>query len=280
MQASDLFVENGVAMCHYSIITPKRDATAWYTIEQQGVTALSDLDVVLMRKDPPFDINYVYTTHILSLAQSQGCLVVNDPQSLRDFNEKLFISAFPQCCAPTLISSQLEPITTFIEGHDKVVCKPLGGMGGKSIFVTHREDNNRHVIIETLTEDGKTPIMVQRYIEDIRHSGDKRILIVNGEPIPYALARIPKAGDNRGNLAAGGRAEGRPLTDRDRWICTQVSPTLVERGLLFVGIDVIGDYLTEINVTSPTCVRELDEYGNMSISAQLFDALEGILSQQ
>ena len=228
---------------------------------------------VLMRTDPPVDADYLHDTKILGLAQAQGALVVNDPQGLRDFNEKLAAMLFPQCCPPTLISRDPAELKAFVAAQGKAVLKPLDGMGGRSIFLSQAGDPNLNVILETLTEGGRKLALAQRYLPEIVH-GDKRILLVDGEPVDYCLARIPQGDEFRGNLAAGGRGEGRPLTERDRWIAAQVGPLMRRRGMRFVGLDVIGDYLTEINVTSPTCVRELDKQFGLNIAGQLFDAIE------
>ncbi|MBT5231691.1 MAG: glutathione synthase [Methylococcales bacterium] len=245
----------------------------WFQLEAVTTTPLTDFDVILMRKDPPFDMEYIYATYLLEHAQQQGTVIVNHPQSLRDANEKMYTTWFPECCPPLLISRQASQIKAFLEQYKDTVIKPLGGMGGESIFHLKAGDGNTNVILETLTEHGKTFAMVQKFVPEIS-AGDKRILLINGEPIPYALARIPADGEFRGNIAAGGRGVGQPLTERDYWICEQVGPTLKEKGLIFVGIDVIGDYLTEINVTSPTCIRELDKQFDLNISGTLFNAIE------
>jgi glutathione synthase len=232
-----------------------------------------------MRKDPPFDNEFIYTTHLLAVAEAAGVLIVNRTQSLRDFNEKLFATHFPQCCPPVLVSRSEERLKAFHAEHKDVIFKPLDGMGGSSIYRIKEDGLNLGVVIETLTKFGQETIMAQRYIPEIVE-GDKRILMINGEPIDYALARIPSQGETRGNLAAGGRGEGRPLSDRDRWIAAQVGPKLREAGLLFVGLDVIGDYLTEINVTSPTCIRELNDQFGLDIGMQLMECIEEQLAQQ
>ncbi len=246
----------------------------WFEFGRSREIRLADLDVILMRKDPPFDMQYIYTTYLLELS---GSLVVNSTQSLRDANEKLSTAWFPQCCTPTLVASQAQQFVNFIDEQEDVIVKPLDGMGGASIFRIKKQDPNTNVILETLTQHGNRFIMAQRFIPEIT-AGDKRILIIDGTPVPYALARIPQEGENRGNLAAGGSGIGVPLTERDFWICEQVAPELKRRGILFAGIDVIGDYLTEINITSPTCIRELDKIYNLNISAQLMDAIEEKLS--
>jgi glutathione synthase len=237
--------------------TVDHGASPWYELGEPQQQPLADMDIVMMRKDPPFDMEYIYTTYLLEMAENEGVRVVNRPGALRDCNEKLFATTFPQCCPPLIVSRRMDVLKRFHLEHKNVVFKKLDGMGGASIFRVMESDPNLSVVLETLTNSGKEQIMGQVYLPEIV-DGDKRILIVNGEPVPYALARIPSAGETRGNLAAGGRGEGRPLTDRDRWIAEQVGPELKKRGLNFVGIDVIGDYLTEINVTCPTCIRELD----------------------
>lgn len=249
------------------------DPAGWYELGPFARRPLAEMDVVLVRTDPPFDANYLYDTHILGLAQARGVLVVNDPQGLRDLNEKLGALLFPQCCPPTRVSRDAADLRAFVAEHGDAVLKPLDGMGGRSIFRVRTGDPNLNVILETLTDNGRNLALAQRYLPEIR-DGDKRILLVDGEPVPYCLARIPQGDEFRGNLAAGGRGEGRPLSDRDRWIAAQVGPELKRRGMLFVGLDVIGDYLTEVNVTSPTCVRELDAQFGLNIAGQLFDAIE------
>ena len=244
----------------------------WFTLGSAELMPLSHMDIVMMRKDPPFDMEYIYTTYLLERAETEGVRVVNRPGSLRDCNEKLFATAFPQCCPPLVVSRRMDVLKAFHAEHKNVVFKKLDGMGGASIFRVMESDPNLSVVLETLTNSGREQIMGQVYLPEIV-DGDKRILIVNGEPVPYALARIPSAGETRGNLAAGGRGEGRPLSDRDRWIAQQVGPELVKRGLNFVGIDVIGDYLTEINVTCPTCIRELDAQFGLDIAGDLMDSL-------
>ena len=229
-----------------------------------------------MRKDPPFDTEYVYATYLLERAAVAGTLVVNAPDALRDVNEKAYTAWFPQCCAPTLVTRDIARLRAFVAEHREAVLKPLSGMGGASIFRVATGDPNTSVIAETLTANGTQFAMAQRFIPEIS-AGDKRILLVDGLPVPYAFARIPAAGESRGNLAAGGRGEGVPLSTRDRWICDQVGPALRAKGLLFVGLDVIGDFLTEINVTSPTCVRELDAAYGLNIAGALFDAIEARL---
>lgn len=267
-----LFIENGKAMCFAQSIKVFRDPAHWFELGEMHTQSLSNFDAILMRKDPPFNNEYIYQTYILEAAEREGVLVVNKPASLRDCNEKMFATQFPQCCPPHLVSANAQALRAFHKEHGDVIFKPLDGMGGSRIFRLKADDPNVSVIIETLTEFGASTIMAQRYIPEITH-GDKRILIVDGEPMPYALARIPSQGETRGNLAAGGTGVPVALTERDRWICQQVIPSLIEKGLLFVGLDVIGDYLTEINVTSPTCIRELDNAHNLDIAGKLMTAI-------
>lgn len=272
MTPGDLFLQDGQVFGAVRPLVVRDNNQDWFTLGDVQVMPLNQLDMLLMRQDPPFNSEYLYATYLLEQAEKQGLMVVNRPSSVRDCNEKLFATHFPQCCPPTIVASRADQLRQFVATHKDVVMKPLDGMGGSNIFRIEPGSPNLSVIIEVLTQHGKTPIMAQRYIPEIRQ-GDKRILMINGEPLPYALARIPKEGELRGNLAAGGNGEGRALSERDRWICQQVGPTLKEKGLYFVGLDVIGDYLTEINVTSPTCIRELDaQYGD-NIAGQMFDAL-------
>jgi glutathione synthase len=277
MEQQDLFLHQGIVSAEMKPLRVFENADKWFELGNSQTLPLADLDAILMRKDPPFDMEYIYSTYLLEQAKAAGVLIVNNPQSLRDANEKLYTAWFPQCCPPTLVARKKHLIREFRQQHQDIILKPLDGMGGASIFRVKQDDPNFSVIIETLTDHGRKSVMVQKFIPEIV-DGDKRILMINGEPVPYALARIPAEGETRGNLAAGGRAEGRPLTDRDRWICQQVGPTLREKGLLFVGLDVIGNYLTEINVTSPTCIRELDTQFNLNIAADLMDCIEQQLS--
>jgi glutathione synthase len=249
----------------------------WYELGEGIETPLTELDVIMMRKDPPFDMEYIYTTYFLERAEAEGVLVVNRPASLRDCNEKFFATAFPQCCPPLVVSRREDVLRGFQKTHRNVVFKRLDGMGGASVFRIMENDPNIGVVLETLTRSGAEQIMGQRYLPEIA-DGDKRILLIDGEPVPYALARIPMAGETRGNLAAGGTGEGRELTERDRWIAGQVGPELKRRGLLFVGIDVIGDYLTEVNVTCPTCIRELDAQFSLDIGGMLLDKIASKLT--
>ena len=270
MEQHDLYIEDGKAMASACTVAVEDNADDWYRLGTRQAQPLADFDAILMRKDPPFNMEYVYTTYILELAQHQGVLVVNHPASLRDANEKMIINFFPQCIAPTLVSRDLEQIRTFVRHHGEVVLKPLDGMGGASVFRTDKDDPNLNVIIETLTRDEARFIMGQMYIPAISE-GDKRILLIDGEPVEFALARVPMAGETRGNLAAGGTGRGVELSKRDRWLCEQVGPRLKQMGLLFVGLDVIGDYLTEINVTSPTCIRELEAIYNIDIAGRFIE---------
>ena len=277
MQQSDLFLERSRAAARMRRLQVEENPRGWFRFDQERTVPLTELDVILMRKDPPFDMEYVYTTYLLEKAEEQGVLLVNRPASLRDCNEKLFTAWFPQCTPATLVARDHQRILDFIGEQRDAILKPLGGMGGVSIFRARSDDPNVNVIIETLTDSGQRYAMIQRFIPEISQ-GDKRILMIDGEPVPYALARIPKPGESRGNLAAGGRGEGIELSEQDRLIALQVGPALRERGILFAGLDVIGDYLTEINVTSPTCIRELDAQYGLNIAGQLFDAIEAKLS--
>jgi glutathione synthase len=273
MRQGDLAVRDGVAWARLAPLAVRDDALAWFTLGDAAWRELGGIDVVLARKDPPVDAQFTYDTHVLQLAHDAGVLVVNNPQGLRDANEKLFAQHFPQCCAPTLVARSAAEIRRFAAEHGRIVLKPLDGMGGRSIFLSQHGDPNLNVILETLTAGGQAFAMAQKFIPEIS-AGDKRILMIDGEPVPYALARIPQGDDFRGNLAAGGKGVGVPLSDRDRSIAAQVGPELRRRGMLFVGLDVIGDWLTEVNVTSPTCLRELDAQYGLNIAGQLFDVME------
>lgn len=273
MEQQHLYIDNGVAMAQMAPLTVARDPQNFYQLGEQQSLELASLDIILMRKDPPFNNEFMYSTHLLEMAERLGTLVVNPPQKLRDCNEKLFATQFPQCCPEVLVSRDSAQLKAFHAKHKDVIFKPLDGMGGTSIFRVQADGVNLGVILETVTKYDTEMIMAQKFIPEISE-GDKRILMIDGEPVAYALARIPTNGETRGNLAVGGRAEGRELTDRDRWICQQIGPSLREQGLLFVGIDVIGDYLTEINVTSPTCIRELNDQYGLDIGADLMDAIE------
>ena len=277
MLQSDMYLDQGQARATIQNLSVKDDEKDWFSLGSKTDTALSELDVVLMRKDPPFDMDYIYSTYLLEQAQCEGVMVVNDPQSLRDCNEKLFATQFPQCCPPLIVASSQEKLKTFHKQHKDVIYKPLDGMGGASIFRVKAGDSNLSVVIETLTDNGRLQIMAQKFIPDIVN-GDKRILMIDGEPVDYALARIPASGETRGNLAAGGSGVAQELTKKDRWICEQIGPALREKGLIFVGLDVIGDYLTEINVTSPTCIREIDKAFSLDIAGDLIDCIQAKLN--
>jgi glutathione synthase len=276
MELNDLFLRNGRAYARTRTLTVQRDPQHWHQFISEQDIPLDQLDVIMMRKDPPFDQEYIYATYLLERAESMGVLVVNKPQSLRDANEKLFTAWFPQCCAETLVAREPARIRSFLQEQEEIILKPLDGMGGTSIFHLRQTDPNLSVILETMTHYNSRYVMAQKYLPEIK-DGDKRILMVNGEAIPYALARIPSQGETRGNLAAGGRAEGRQLTEQDSWIANQVGPTLRDKGLIFVGLDVIGDKLTEINVTSPTCAQELDQQFGLNIVGLLMDHIEHVL---
>jgi len=269
----DLSVRDGRAIARLSPIEVVGNGKDWYRTGVPVVRELAGLDAVLMRKDPPFDMEYIYTTYLLERAEQAGVLVINRPQGLRDMNEKVYTAWFPDCCAPTLITRDMDAMQAFLDEHGQAVCKPLHGMGGHSIFVVARGDRNARVVFETLTEYGRRYAITQRYLPEIAETGDARILLVDGEPVPHALVRMPAAGDHRGNLAAGARAESRALTERDRWLCSRIGPVLRERGMLFVGLDVIGGFVTEINVTSPTGIRELDAKHGHDIGGLLIDTV-------
>lgn len=273
VEQKDLFFKNKEVFANAKIIKVFANPQKWYEIIDTRCIPLSQLDVILMRKDPPFDLEYIYTTYLLEQAEQSGVFVVNKPQSLRDANEKLYTTWFPDCCPPTLIARDMTLMREFLQEQQDIVCKPLDAMGGTMVFRLRFPDENASVVFETLTGQGTKMAMAQRYIPEIKQ-GDKRILMINGEPVPYALARIPAANELRGNLAAGGKGVAQLLTERDRFICQKVGPVLREKGLYFVGLDVIGDYLTEINVTSPTCIREIDDQTGSTISVQLFDFIE------
>ena len=273
MLQSDLRLVAGDAFARTRLLHVQDDLEDWFEIGSEQNINLGELDVILMRKDPPFDMEYIYTSYILERAEQAGSLIVNQPQALRDMNEKAYTAWFADCAPLTLITRSMAEMRTFLEEHERIVVKPLDGMGGKSVFVVSRDDNNANVIFETLTDNGSFFAMAQVYIPEISE-GDKRILLIDGEPIPHSLARIPPADDNRGNLVVGAVGKGRDLSERDRWICSKVGPVMKDRGVVFAGIDVIGDYLTEINVTSPTGIRELDNIFDLNIAGDLFDAIE------
>jgi glutathione synthase len=273
LELRDLWLRDGVAYGRARPVEVRDDPRDWFECGEATIVRLGDFDVVLMRKDPPFDTEYIYATYILERAEAAGALVVNRPQGLRDMNEKVYTAWFPECCAPTLITRDMADMHAFLREHGRAVCKPLHGMGGRSIFVLEAGDKNASVVFETLTEYGTRYAIVQRYIPDIVTSGDARVILVDGEPVPFALARIPSAADNRGNLAAGAEGVGRPLDERDRWLAGRIGPALRERGMLFVGLDVIGGFVTEINVTSPTGAREIDRQFGTDVAGLLMDAI-------
>jgi len=275
IEPGSLSIQNSKAYARLAQLTVNDDIDQYFKFGEFQRTALASVSIILMRKDPPFDDQFLYDTQILSIAEGEGVMVVNNPQGLRDMNEKLTALQFPQCCPETLVSRSLLELKAFIEQHRDTVVKPLDGMGGKSIFRIRHGESNVNVILETLTGSGNL-VLAQKYIPEITQ-GDKRILLIDGEPVPYALARIPQGDEFRGNLAAGGLGCGQPLSERDYWIAREVGPWLKERGMLFVGLDVIGDYLTEVNVTSPTCARELDKQFGLNIAGLLFDAIEARL---
>ena len=272
----DLRLLNGEALGSGRELAVRDDPDDWFSLQPPIDLKLGELDVILMRKDPPFDTEYIYSTYILERAAERGALVVNRPAALRDINEKAYTAWFPQCCPDTLITRSISQMRSFLKDHGKIVVKPLDGMGGRSIFVVAHGDHNANVIFETLTQDDTCFAIAQRYVPEIT-DGDKRILLVDGKPAPLVLARVPPPDDNRGNLVMGALPEVRPLTERDQWICEQVGPVLRERGVLFAGLDVIGDYLTEINVTSPTGIRELARLGQADLAATLMDGIEARL---
>lgn len=279
MEQQDLYQHAGQARARMRSLQVFDNPEHWFELGEELDEALGDLNVILMRKDPPFDNEFLYSTYLLEQAENAGTLVVNRAQSLRDCNEKLFATLFPQCTPETVVSRRADVLRQFAEEHSDVILKPLDGMGGSSIFRHMKGDPNLSVILETLTAHGTQQIMAQKYLPAIK-DGDKRILMIDGEPVPYSLARIPAAGETRGNLAAGGRGVAQPLTEKDRWIAAQVGPELRKRGLLFVGLDVIGEHLTEINVTSPTCIREIDAAYDTKIGDQLMDAIAKKLAQR
>lgn len=280
LELSHLFWQEGTAYGNSQPLTLLNNAEKWYSLSEAVTIPLEKFDVLLMRKDPPVNMAYIYATFLLEHAEQKGTLVVNKPQSLRNVNEKLFTSWFPECLPPSLISSSKDVLKKFIEEQQSVVLKPLDGMGGQGIFKCNKEDVNQTVMIDLLTQQGNQYIMAQRFLPEITSTGDKRILLIDGEPFPYALARFPANGEFRGNLAAGGQGIVCELTTRDRWLCEKIGPTLRERGLIFVGIDVIGDYLTEINVTSPTCVKELEKTCKIDIADKIIDCIISKLNKR
>jgi glutathione synthase len=280
LEQADLRLRDGVAEGRVRELTVRADPGDCYSLGEPRVEPLGTFEVILMRKDPPFDTEYIYTTYILERAETAGALVVNRARGLRDMNEKVYTAWFPQCCAPTLVTRDIGEMVAFAKAHGKIVCKPLHGMGGRSIFVLEPGDKNSRVVYENLTQDGTHFAIVQKYLPDIVQGGDARVLLVDGEPVPYALARIPSDSDHRGNLAAGAQGVGRALNERDRWLCQQIGPAMRAAGMLFVGLDVIGGYVTEINVTSPTGARELDKQFHLDIGDLLMAAIERGLRQR
>jgi glutathione synthase len=274
LEQRDLYLRDGVARSRPRLLSVKADPGNWFSLGPPQDRPLGDFDVILMRKDPPFDMEFIYTTYILERAELAGALVVNRPQGLRDMNEKVYTAWFPELCAPTLVTRDMNAMGEFAREFERVVVKPLHGMGGRSIFVVDRNDKNLNVVFETLTEYGTRFAIVQKYLPEIVTGGDSRVLVIDGEPAPYALARMPSATDNRGNLAAGATGVARPLNARDREIVAAIGPKLAERGMLFVGLDVIGGCITEINVTSPTGVREIDKQFGTNLAMLLIDAID------
>lgn len=272
-EQKNLFLKNAISFGDATLLKVYRDPHRWFSFHEQKRIALRDLDVILMRKDPPFNEEYIYTTYLLEHAEREGVLIINRPQALRDANEKLFATLFPKCLPETLVSQSIEQLYAFWQEQQDIVCKPLNSMGGASIFRLQKNDTNSQVIFETLTMNEKLYVMAQQFIPEIKQ-GDKRIILIDGKPIPHVLARIPQGHDWRGNLSVGAKGVVQELTERDRFICNEIGPTLKKRGLYFVGIDIIGDYLTEINVTSPTGIRQLDDDLGINISATLFDVIE------
>lgn len=271
-----LYINERGAFAIAKLINVKNDPTGWFDFKEEIQIRLSELDVIFMRQDPPFNSNFIYNTYVLESAEKEGVLVVNKPESLRDCNEKVFATEFPECCTPFLVTSNPDLLKSFIEDHRDTVIKPLDGMGGSSIFRLRNSDPNLNVILETITESFTTKVMIQTFIPEIV-DGDKRILLINGKPMNAAVARVPAEGELRGNLAAGASAVARSLTEKDLWICEQVGPRLKDLGLVLVGLDIIGDYLTEINVTSPTCFREYESLCDIDVAFNFLEAVEGLL---
>ena len=271
--STDMFYGDGKVIANARKTFVKDSEHEWYKCEATEELQLTNIDVVFMRKDPPFDMDYIYATYLLEQAEDSGVLVVNKPSSLRDANEKLFALNFPDCIPETLVSSNIKKLSEFISKIKTAVVKPLDGMGGTDIFKLTKGDKNIEEVLLKITNQGSRYIMAQEFLPEIK-DGDKRILLINGKPVDYALARIPAEGNFKGNLAAGAKGVGQPLSERDRYLCSQIAPMLIEKELMFVGLDVIGDYITEINVTSPTCIRELDSQFNLNISSILLDEVE------
>jgi len=276
MTPDSLYINEKGAFAIAKTLQVKNDPIGWFDFKEEKQIKLSELDVILMRQDPPFNSNYIYNTYVLESAEKEGVLVVNKPSSLRDCNEKVFATEFPECCTPFLVTSDPNLLKSFIEDHGDTVIKPLDGMGGSSIFRLRYSDPNLNVILETITESFTTKVMIQTYIPEIS-DGDKRILLINGNPMDAAVARVPAEGELRGNLAAGASAVARSLTEKDLWICEQVGPKLKDLGLVLVGLDIIGDYLTEINVTSPTCFREYESLCDIDVAHSFIEEVEGLL---
>ncbi len=279
MEQRDVWLREGIAWGRVRALRVAADPQRWFELGEPQTMRLGDLECILMRKDPPFDTEYIYTTYILERAELQGARVVNRPRGLRDMNEKVYTAWFPQCCAPTLITRDMDDMGAFLAEHGKIVCKPLHGMGGRSIFVLEAQDKNRGVVFETLTDYGQRFAIAQRYLPQIATGGDTRVLLIDGQPLPYALSRIPLPHDNRGNLAAGARAQVRELNERERWLAGEIGPTLAAAGMLFVGLDVIGEFVTEINVTSPTGIREIEKKYPIDIGGRLMAAIEQRLAR-
>ena len=273
----DMFYEDGIVVANARKTLVRDSEQDWYECEDIKALPLNNIDIVFMRKDPPFDMDYIYATYLLEQAENSGTLVVNKPSSLRDANEKLFALNFPECIPETLVSSNIKKLSEFISKIKTAVVKPLDGMGGTDIFKLTKGDKNIEEVLLKITNQGSRFIMAQEFLPEIKN-GDKRILLINGKPVDYALARIPAAGSFKGNLAAGAKGVGQPLSERDRHLCSQIAPMLIEKELMFVGLDVIGDYITEINVTSPTCIRELDSQFDLNISSMLLDEIEDKLA--
>ena len=273
MELDDLYMDNDIPIARMQYLKVADDLNKWYTLSDAHVDNLSTLDIILMRKDPPFDLEYIYSTYILEHAQRLGVFVVNNPTALRSVNEKFFITYFPNCIPPTRISRNTRVLLDFVTEHKDVIIKPLDSMGGKGIYRITEVNGNAESKLLSITKNGTGFIMAQKFLPEIT-AGDKRILLIDGKPVPYALARVPTNTNLKGNLAQGAIGKGIELTDRDKWICDQVGSKLSDMGLIFVGIDIIGNYLTEINVTSPTCIRDLDSLFNISIAEQLMDAIE------
>jgi len=273
MELNDLYMDHNKPMARMKILEVKEDLKKWYVLSEERTADLSHLDVILMRKDPPFNLEYIYSTYILEHAQKRGVLIVNNPTSLRSVNEKFFITYFPDCIPPTRISRDMQILLNFVEEQNGAIIKPLDSMGGDGIHHITKLDNTTKNVLQSLTRNSSEYVMAQKFLPEII-DGDKRILLIDGEPVPYALARIPNENNSKGNLAQGALAKGMELSERDKWICQKVGPRLSDMGLIFVGLDVIGNYLTEINVTSPTCIRELDNIFHIDIGAQLMDTIE------